>query len=499
MQITVLARGLALVALACASLIAVDGWRSWNARSTALVQAEESTSNVSSAASQQANDTLREVETSLDDVVERVEKDGMGINSRARLHNVLVRKSTQLPQVDGIFLSDANGLWITDSELVTRRAPVNADQDYFRYAKTNDTKRLFIGIPYRSAVDNKWVIPLSLRLNNADGSFAGVVVAPLDIEFLLRFYQGFELGKCGSISLTLENGIRLVRRPRDAGGIGNNMLNTELFTAYLSNGSTGSAQVRSPTDGVTRVFKFRRLADYPVFVAAAMSKNEILKSWFSDTLTHLAGVACLILIISACGWRLIQVSNRSEREIRSAHDRLEKANWRLEILAFQDGLTSLANRRQFDQTLEAEFARAARHGSSIALIMMDLDFFKQYNDIYGHAAGDACLRTVSQVIGNPVRRRPGDLSARYGGEELVMLLPETYLGGACAVAESIRHAIVTLDMEHAGNPRGVVTISAGVSALIPQQGDKPEDLIRAADQALYEAKKAGRNQIRQSP
>jgi diguanylate cyclase (GGDEF)-like protein len=161
----------------------------------------------------------------------------------------------------------------------------------------------------------------------------------------------------------------------------------------------------------------------------------------------------------------------------------------------QDGLTGLANRRHFDLALDKEFSRAVREASSLALIMIDVDCFKQYNDIYGHAAGDECLRKISQVI-KTNQNRPGDVAARYGGEELGVLLPGTDVRGAMTIAEKIRLEIHNLGIEHTGNSAGVVTVSAGVDAFIPIQNlDNPLELVLAADKALYAAKSSGRDRV----
>ena len=169
---------------------------------------------------------------------------------------------------------------------------------------------------------------------------------------------------------------------------------------------------------------------------------------------------------------------------------------RLESLAKTDGLTELANRREFDERLEFEWRRAARDGTPISLILFDLDRFKRFNDTYGHQAGDQCLRMVSREI-KLKALRPADVAARYGGEELALLLPGTHSQGAELVAERIRAAVEGLAIEHRGNaPTEVVTLSAGVAtAQAGRAGASPTTLIRFADEALYEAKHNERNRV----
>jgi diguanylate cyclase (GGDEF)-like protein len=205
----------------------------------------------------------------------------------------------------------------------------------------------------------------------------------------------------------------------------------------------------------------------------------------------------LVLALGLLGYRLVrQIGLRvhAEKALLRAQDVLQTLNQNLEELALQDGLTGLANRRQFDIALKNEFRRAVRDASPLALVMIDVDCFKQYNDIYGHPEGDECLRRISQVV-KANQNRPGDLSARYGGEELVVLLSNTDMVGAVAVAEKIRHAIRDLKIEHSGNRGGLVTISAGVDAFVPTKRNTALELVEAADKALYAAKSGGRDRV----
>jgi len=198
--------------------------------------------------------------------------------------------------------------------------------------------------------------------------------------------------------------------------------------------------------------------------------------------------------------QLQEQNERLKQEINSriiAETLLQEANAKLERLVNLDGLTQLANRRCFDEYLEQEWQRLARERQPLSLIMCDIDFFKNYNDTYGHIAGDDCLRKVSHLIKQSVRR-PADLAARYGGEEFVLVLPNTDIEGSMLVAEAIRNKLLELKLPHEDSAVSkFVTLSMGVTALIPKIDSQPSILLTSADYALYRAKELGRNQTYQ--
>jgi len=175
------------------------------------------------------------------------------------------------------------------------------------------------------------------------------------------------------------------------------------------------------------------------------------------------------------------------------------ANKILMTQANQDGLTALSNRRCFDQVLEIEWNRARRDKRSLALLMIDVDHFKKYNDCYGHLAGDDCLRQIAQQLLRVINR-PGDVAARYGGEEFVVMLPNTDAAGALLVGERLLLNLTAASIPHADNePLCRVTLSIGVSVMVPAAGASTSALVLAADKALYAAKENGRNQVCASP
>lgn len=200
-----------------------------------------------------------------------------------------------------------------------------------------------------------------------------------------------------------------------------------------------------------------------------------------------------IWVAAVLGTRLVGAQQR----LREKDIELQQTNVDLERLARYDSLTGVANRHYFDEELQAECERANRGETPLAMLMIDVDFFKNYNDVRGHQAGDKCLIEIAKAIQGQLRR-PGDLVARYGGEEFTVILPVTTRDGALERAEDIRQAVVNLAIDHPDpNIKGPVTISVGVASVWPHaQRIEPEMLIGMADVALYRAKREGRNCVR---
>ena len=191
---------------------------------------------------------------------------------------------------------------------------------------------------------------------------------------------------------------------------------------------------------------------------------------------------------------------KEEMDQRKAREReLESLTRKFEQLSNQDGLTGVPNRRCFEDVFHKEWLRSRREGMPLSALMIDIDFFKNYNDTYGHLQGDLCLRQVARAIETALKR-PGDFVARYGGEEFVVLLPGTDLAGALSIAGLIRANVRAAAIEHASSQVAkCITVSIGISGVVPNMDMEPEALLAASDAALYQAKSGGRNRVEVRP
>jgi len=244
------------------------------------------------------------------------------------------------------------------------------------------------------------------------------------------------------------------------------------------------------------------LQDIPVIMVTAKHNINILQSAFSagamDYITKpLNKIELLARVRSAL--KLKHETDRRkahEQELLEVSRQLEEENQNLRRLSFLDGLTGIANRRHFDEILLNEWNRALRDARPLSLIILDIDFFKNYNDTYGHQTGDDCLKQVAGFLSSSLKR-PGDLAARYGGEEFAAILPNTNIEGATVIAEVLRSGIEALRIPHASSPvSAYVTVSAGVASTVPGRNGSPEFLVTTADKALYQAKQGGRNRVK---
>jgi diguanylate cyclase (GGDEF)-like protein len=484
-----------LVVLVSLALVSSNAWLLGEARSDAITRALESNTNLSRAVAERVDAMASQANHVLDGILFELERNYISTDALERLQPVLVNHVAALDHLQGLFVYDAQGRWIATSEPTWNPANNNADRPYFIHHRQNPSGKLLIGVPIVSRSSGRWVVPLSRRMNDANGQFAGVVLATFSVEKLVASLDRFTIGPDGAITLFADGHI-LARRPFREADLGQR-LPPSAAAAQIGDRPSGVIDAPSPLDGVPRLVSFERGRDHGILVTVATSKNTVLKPWrrASYVQTGWAVFLCLVLMLAGSSAKK-SMDRRLEAQahLLELSEALNRANAKFARLARHDSLTGLGNRRDFDQRFDRAFKLAQRSGQPIAVVMVDVDQFKLYNDSYGHGQGDQCLKQVAAALARAVNR-PDDVVARYGGEEMVMLLPFTDAAGAARVAEAARTAVLDLQIEHTASAHGVVSVSLGVAAMVPTAASSAQGLLREADLALYRAKSHGRNQV----
>jgi len=606
---------LAFALAACVLLVGLDGWRTYQAREATIAEDFGNTTNLARSLAQHAHDTLKFADILLVDLRDNLEGGGWDARQIALLQRGAVAGVANLPPIHGVIVYDATGKWVVNS-LMTPPGTLSAtNQDYFKYHQSHGDRELRVGapLPCRVTKDCSFVVPLSRRVDAPDGSFAGVVLATVAVDYLKGFYRTFETGRDGIIGLLQTDGHVVVRVGPTETPPGTDVSRGNIW-GLVKQSPVGVFAERFPVDRMMRLGSYRKVDDFPLIVVVAHGLDDVLAGWQRDAWLHLGisiGVAVAVAILGVrlarqikhrqqaeCRYRLLAdnssdaivcvgldgrrlyvspahatltgrsvedsigqptesaihpddrkrvtddlrtlrkrfadevthqfrylrddgsvlwveararfvaagngqpaqiIANlRDISERKAAEERIVALNLELGKQALTDGLTGLSNRRRFDEALAAEWRRAIRTDEMLSLLLIDVDRFKLYNDHFGHQQGDRALRLVAAAVSG-VCRRPGEVAARYGGEEMALLLPATDCEGAAACAEALRAAVQALALEHPGNPAvPVLTVSVGVATSQPARdvGSTPEALIGAADAALYEAKRGGRNCVR---
>lgn len=474
--------------LVCFSITSITLWQLRQSRNHELEIADTTVTNLSRSMAQQADDAFDQADIPVAGIVERLSYDGFGASSSSRMHEYLRATAASVEQIQGLFIYDKDGNWAATSLSHMPTNANNADREYFQFHKSIDSALPHIGQAIRSRTTGDWIIPLSRRVNDSAGNFAGVVLATIELNYFDRFFDRFDIGKRGVITLAMADGIVLARRPTIDNVRGVSIADGEVFSKYLKEHYEGTATVQSVLDHEVRRYGYKRLDRYPLVVLAGVSEREVLDEWRQYAWRSLAIIVCVVvanLLFGVLLFQQIRFGLNAESQLRIASHSLEK-------LALQDSLTGLANRRHFQEILGLEFANGQANLHPLSLIMIDIDFFKSYNDNYGHVAGDKCIVAVAECIRSNLNRT-GDLAVRYGGEEMAVFLPYSEAQGAFALAEKIRLAVLARAIEHQGNPDGIVSISLGVYGCQAQECPTMEVFVERADAALYAAKHQGRN------
>ena len=342
---------------------------------------------------------------------------------------------------------------------------------------------------------NKWILICARRLNLTNGQFGGVVYGTIEIEGMAERIAGKPLRLNALDTIVLSDDAmhliaRYINKKQDMEHVGQRISVPPVDDLLQSGADDGFFVASSPIDQNERFYYFQRIKGQPFNLLVGLASDDAMSGWRREV--AIAGITTLVLalLISVGSY----LSFRAQMRRVGLVAKLQELNAKLATLSTTDGLTGLANRRRFDELFVEEWKRGTRNRRPLALAMIDVDYFKKYNDRYGHQRGDECLRIVAEVLRQGVHRA-GDLVARYGGEEFVFLGPATEGTNALQLVDAMRSALEALAVSHDSSPWGHVTMSIGVAAADPNNERDPETLIARADQALYAAKAQGRNRV----
>ncbi|MGU7784164.1 sensor domain-containing diguanylate cyclase [Burkholderia sp. PU8-34] len=420
---------------------------------------------------------------SLDAVVEGENQPDVNQLPMPLRRQVLFDRATTARYLGGIYVMDANGNITVDGATDVPRKGNFSTRQYFTVHRDSPDVGLYISDPYLSRLRNgSPSIALSRRISRPDGSFGGVAVMSIRLEYFQDLFGRLALGERGSMSLIKTNGLMLMRQPYDPKIIGRDISKASTFKRFMA-ASEGSFSDTASIDGVRRLYVFRHIDHLPLIIMVAEAESNIYAAWYDRAIPVGSAIALLTL-----GFLLLSLL--LDVQLRKRH----RAETELQALARTDGLTGLDNRRMLDDTLEREWRRAARSQHALSLLFVDVDHFKRYNDTQGHQAGDDALAAVGRCIAGCLRR-PADYAARYGGEEFVVILPDVGPDGAVAIAETIRTSIQELGIKHAASEFGRLTASIGVTTCFPEWDGGVQAALKVADEALYRAKANGRNKV----
>ncbi len=390
---------------------------------------------------------------------------------------ILFDRSATARHLSKLYVLDKDGRVWLDSKTLSPSKNDLADRDYYLVHKDSPDVGLYFGKPVRSRSTGEWVMALSRRITHADGSFGGVVVATLRLSYFEEMFKKISLGAEGNVTLARRDGTILMRWPEPQKYMGQNLSRAKLFEDW-ARAREGSFDAFSITDGQRRLFVYSQIENLPLAVSIGQSNSDIYLQWNE----YAFSIAFMIAVLCVSTYLLIAYLMYDLKRRAAAEDKLS-------ILAATDALTGLSNRRHFNETLSREWKRTAREKEPLALLMIDADHFKHYNDAYGHPAGDHMIKIVGAAVASSLDRI-SDLGARYGGDEFAVLLPKTTLEGALNVADKIRFAFATL-CEGEGVPK--LGLSIGAGCIMPSNGTHAGELVQFADRALYRAKDYGRN------
>src|SRR5450830_1085297 len=447
-----------------AMVFGLFGWMLYTSHEEASQYAIDTSQNITLMAQRDIVRNIDILSLSLDALAHRYQSPMFRQLTHNQQHSYLFGGVSTAKHVVVMAVLDDTGKVVTSS-LPDARANTYDERLYFTVHRDQPEIGLYISPPITAKFDrNLQVVVLSKRLSNQDGSFAGIVVLALDLSYFRELFSGIVLGEDGVMSLYSRSGVLYMRLPYSASMIGRDISTNANF-------------------GVMRLYAFRNVPGTQLVVFVGRSEKHIFKHW-SEGLYTLGSM--MLLFITVCA-ALFYILRNELKKRRHAEEKLHE-------LVRIDDLTKLLNRRALDNALDDLWSRSRRSNGLFSILFIDIDYFKFYNDTYGHQQGDEVLAAVSRAISVQLPRS-SDIAARYGGEEFIVVLAETNADGAIFVGEKIRSAIEKLNILHSKSQIGHISVSIGVAVYDSEIHNSINAVLNAADSALYKAKGNGRNNV----
>nr|WP_294503225.1 GGDEF domain-containing protein [uncultured Rhodopila sp.] len=460
------------------------------ARDDAWRQAQLSSANLALALERDIARNISSYDLSLQGAADALRLPGIDRVSPEIRQMAIFDRAISAEYLGSLLVLDAGATIIADSTSIVPHTMNFADRDYFLVHRDRPDAGLFVSRPFHSRMrEGDASIAISRRINTSGGQFQGVVVGTLRLSYFQDRFAALDLGRKGSVALFRTDGRLIMRRPSRDGDFDRILDNRPAFEAFAK-AQSGHFVGAGSLDGVERLITFRHIDNLPLILTIGLAVDDINATWWPKT----AGVGALL--IALCG-ATISLCLLFEREIRrrtASETAFMEAAGRISVFTDTDILTRLDLRRTFEARLSNEWQRAIRSETSIAVLLLDIDLFKTFNQTHGRAEGDRALCRIAKCVRHSLAR-PGDAVARYGDDDFAGLLPETELDGLLTVAEKIRSAVVALHIQRRDRSGKYLTVSVGGAVALPGSGSSEAALIGQATAALAKAKQDGGNQV----
>lgn len=314
------------IVLVALSLILATGWQMNQSKRERFATAKIAVSNIVRATDQLAQDTVRQADNTLRDLVERVEHDGLAPDQHTRLSGLMAQKVKNIKGIQGLFLFDAQGNWVANSFSRDLNTKNNSDRDYFGYHRDNPDEEIHVSSIVESRTTGEFVIPVSRRINAADGSFAGVALATVPAAYFQTFFERMDVDENGVIFLAMNNGDLLARRPTLTTLRTTNVAKGDIFMRHLPRSDNGTAVITSVVDNVERIYAYQRLSGLPIVAAAGVSCQHVFAPWWAYAYRSLCLMGIMILALATLGillyWQIQQLII-AESDLNTARNELE--------------------------------------------------------------------------------------------------------------------------------------------------------------------------------